>query len=120
MLRFFSYTHDQDSRTLYKIKTLCQNFSSRSDQKEFGLYTKDAMPKKHEPNKRCHSKRVCAKKIRENNGYLDTHQKERQKWVQKYSPKSENKYGPCTQRSKKEKGMAYEFIKTQKYSLAQS
>jgi hypothetical protein len=56
----------------------------------------------------------------ENNGYLDAHQKERQKWVQKYPPKSENKYSPCSQRSQKKKGMACEFIKTQKYSLAQS
>jgi hypothetical protein len=56
--------------------------------------------------------------MRENNGYLDGHQKERQKWVQKYPPKSENKYSSCSQRSQKGKGMAYEFIKTQKYSLA--
>jgi hypothetical protein len=47
-------------------------------------------------------------------------QKERQKWVQKYPSKSENKYSTCSQRSQKEKGMAYEFIKTQKYSIAQS
>jgi hypothetical protein len=58
--------------------------------------------------------------MRENNGYLDARQKERQKWVQKYVPKSENKYSPCSQRSQKEKGMSYEFIKTQKYSFAQS
>jgi hypothetical protein len=53
-------------------------------------------------------------KMRENNGYLDACQKERQKWVQKYPSKSENKYSTCSQRSQKEKGMAYEFIKTQK------
>jgi hypothetical protein len=70
---------------------------------------KDAIPKGYVP-----------KKMRENNGYLDARQKERQKWVPKYLTKSKNKYSPRSQRSQKEKGMAHEFIKTQKYSLAQS
>jgi hypothetical protein len=64
------------------------------------------MPKKHEPIKDAIPKRYEPKKMmRENNGYLDARQKERQKWVQKYPPKSENKYSPCSQRSQKEKGM---------------
>jgi hypothetical protein len=78
------------------------------------------MLKKHEPNKRCHTKRVCAKKNERKQWALRCSPKRETKWVQKYPPKSENKYSPCSQRSQKEKGMAYEFIKTQKYSLAQS
>jgi hypothetical protein len=62
MLRFFSCTHDQDSCTLFihQNKALCQISLSKSYQESMGyaknIRIKDVMPKKHEPNKRCHAK----------------------------------------------------------------
>jgi hypothetical protein len=48
------------------------------------------MPKKHEPIKDVIPKRYVPKKERENNGYLDAHQKET-KMGTKVTTKSENK-----------------------------
>ena len=69
MLRFFSYTHDQDSRThsIKKNKTL-------------GYKTKDAMPKKHEPIKDAIPKWYEPKKWKKNNECSDTRLREK-KWV---------------------------------------
>jgi hypothetical protein len=86
MLRFFSSTYDQDSRTLFihQNKTLCQIFLSKSYleskgyEKEKNMKIKDAMLKRHEPKKR-----------RENNGYSDACQKERTMGAK--TPARENK-----------------------------
>ena len=78
------------------------------------------MPKKHEPIKDAIPKRYVPKKrVKQGGAKTPTREK---KWVQNYSPKSENKYSPCSQKSQKEKGMAYEFIKNTKifHPLAQS
>ena len=66
ILRFFSYTHDQDSRThsIKKNKTL-------------GYKTKDAMPKKHEPIKDAIPKWYKPKKWEKNNECSDTRLREK-------------------------------------------
>jgi hypothetical protein len=58
MLRFFSYTHDQDSRTLYKIKTLSKLFLQKWSERVWAIcqrsmsQIKDAIPKGYVPKKR--------------------------------------------------------------------
>jgi hypothetical protein len=62
MLRFFSYTHGQDSRTLYKIKLYVKIFPPEVIRKSLGYIQKmscqrsmsqikDAIPKGYVPKK---------------------------------------------------------------------
>jgi hypothetical protein len=68
MLKEVSYSQDQNSRTLAKIKTPCHKSLFNVFQKKESMgyakiwEIKDAMPKKHEPNKRCHAKKAWAEK----------------------------------------------------------